>query len=124
MAKPWWRDAAIYHIYPWSFRDTNGDGLGDVAGITERLDHLAWLGVDALWMGPVFRSPQVDNGYDISDYRDIDPMLGTLADLDQLIREAASPGYPGASGPGTQPLQHRAPVVRRIPTRLGWPTSR
>ena len=85
---PWWKDAVIYHIYPRSFRDSSGDGVGDLAGIVEKLDHLSWLGVDALWMGPVFPSPQVDNGYDISDYRDIDPLFGSLADLDMLVAEA------------------------------------
>lgn len=88
LSDPWWREAAIYHIYPRSFADSNGDGIGDLRGITGHLDHLAWLGVDALWMGPVFRSPQVDNGYDISEYRDIDPLFGTLADLDELVAEA------------------------------------
>ncbi len=86
--RPWWQDAVIYHIYPRSFRDSTGDGVGDLPGIVEKLDHLAWLGVNALWMGPVFRSPQVDNGYDISDYRDIDPLFGSLADLDHLVAEA------------------------------------
>jgi oligo-1,6-glucosidase len=84
----WWKDAVIYHVYPRSFRDSNRDGFGDLPGLVEKLDHLAWLGVDALWMGPIFRSPQVDNGYDISDYRDVDPLFGSLADLDHLISEA------------------------------------
>ena len=77
---PWWKSAVIYQIYPRSFQDSNGDGIGDLQGITSRLDYLADLGIDAIWLSPVYRSPQDDNGYDISDYCDIDPMFGTLAD--------------------------------------------
>lgn len=85
---PWWKSAVIYQIYPRSFQDSNGDGIGDLPGITSRLDYLANLGIDAIWLSPVYRSPQDDNGYDISDYCDIDPMFGTLADMDTLIGEA------------------------------------
>ena len=74
---PWWSNAVVYQIYPRSFQDTNGDGLGDLKGITSRLDYLADLGVDVLWLSPVYKSPQDDNGYDISDYQDIDPLFGT-----------------------------------------------
>ncbi|OYO24171.1 glucohydrolase [Enemella dayhoffiae] len=81
----WWRSAVVYQIYPRSFADSNGDGVGDLRGIIQRLDHLADLGVEVLWLSPVYRSPQDDNGYDISDYTDIDPSFGTLADLDELI---------------------------------------
>ena len=81
----WWRRAVVYQVYPRSFQDTDGDGLGDVRGITSRLDHLDSLGVDVVWLSPVYRSPQDDNGYDIADYEDVDPMFGTLADLDELI---------------------------------------
>ena len=84
----WWRGAAIYQIYPRSFADSNGDGIGDLAGITARLDHVAGLGVDAIWISPFFRSPQADFGYDVSDYRDVDPAYGTLADGDALIARA------------------------------------
>ena len=84
----WWKDAVIYQIYPRSFCDSNGDGLGDIPGIISRLDYLASLGIDAIWLSPVFKSPQDDNGYDISDYQDIDPMFGTLEDMDELIAEA------------------------------------
>lgn len=84
----WWKQTPIYHIYPRSFHDTNDDGIGDLPGIIEKLPYLADLGIGAIWMGPIFRSPQVDNGYDISDYRDIDPIFGTLADLDRLIATA------------------------------------
>ncbi len=87
-ADPWWKHAVIYEIYPRSFQDTNGDGTGDLNGITQRLDHLKNLGVDAIWIAPMFPSPQVDFGYDISDYEAVDPQYGTLADLDRLIAEA------------------------------------
>jgi alpha-glucosidase len=80
----------IYQIYPRSFADSNGDGVGDLPGITARLDHLAWLGIDCLWMSPTFPSPNVDWGYDVADYRDVHPELGTLDDLDHLIAEAKS----------------------------------
>ena len=84
----WWKDAIIYQVYPRSFCDSNGDGLGDIPGIISKLDYLQQLGVDAIWLSPVFRSPQDDNGYDISDYQDIDPMFGTLSDMDELIAQA------------------------------------
>lgn len=84
----WWRRAVVYQIYPRSFQDSNGDGIGDIPGITSRLDHLQRLGVDVIWLSPVYRSPMVDNGYDISDYRDIDPLFGTLGDMDELLHEA------------------------------------
>ena len=86
--RDWWKNAVIYEIYPRSFQDTNGDGLGDLNGITERLDYLKELGVDAIWLTPVYPSPQVDFGYDISDYMKIDPQYGTLADFDRLVAEA------------------------------------
>ena len=86
--RPWWKDAVVYQIYPKSFQDSDGDGIGDIKGMIQRLDYLSDLGIDAVWLSPVYRSPQADNGYDISDYRDIDPMFGTLADMDELIREA------------------------------------
>ncbi|WP_151717597.1 alpha-amylase family glycosyl hydrolase [Gemmobacter serpentinus] len=84
----WWRGAVIYQIYPRSFQDSNGDGIGDLAGITERLDHIAALGADAIWISPFFTSPMKDFGYDVSDYCDVDPMFGTLADFDALVSRA------------------------------------
>ncbi len=86
--QPWWKNAVVYQIYPRSFQDSNGDGIGDIPGIIRRLPHLEELGIDAVWLSPVCRSPQDDNGYDISDYQDIDPMFGTLEDMEQLIAEA------------------------------------
>lgn len=85
---PWWRRAVFYEIYPRSFKDSNGDGIGDLNGITSKLDYLAALGIDAIWITPFYPSPQVDFGYDVSDYENIDPQFGTLADFDRLVREA------------------------------------
>ena len=88
----WWRGGIIYQIYPRSFQDTNGDGVGDLPGITQRLAHIAALGADAVWLSPVFKSPMKDFGYDVSDYRDIDPLFGTLDDFRELVRHAHSLG--------------------------------
>ncbi|WP_085308864.1 alpha-amylase family glycosyl hydrolase [Planktotalea arctica] len=84
----WWRGAVIYQIYPRSFQDSTGNGTGDLAGITQRLDHVASLGADAIWISPFFRSPMKDFGYDVSDYCDVDPMFGTIGDFDALIEKA------------------------------------
>jgi alpha-glucosidase len=86
--KDWWKNAVIYELYPRSFQDSNGDGVGDLNGITQRLDYLKELGVDAIWLSPIYPSPQVDFGYDVSDYENIDPQYGTLADFDHLVAEA------------------------------------
>src|SRR3954464_3584205 len=91
-ADPWWKHAVIYEIYPRSFQDSNGDGLGDLNGITQRLDYLKALGVDAIWITPLYPSPQVDFGYDISDYENVDPQYGTLKDFDNLSAEAKKRG--------------------------------
>ncbi len=88
----WWRGAVIYQIYPRSFQDSNGDGIGDLPGITQRLAYVADLGVDAIWISPFFASPMKDFGYDVSDYCDVDPMFGTLADFDHLVAEAHALG--------------------------------
>jgi alpha-glucosidase len=90
--QPWWRGAVIYQIYPRSFLDTNGDGVGDLPGIIERLDYVAGLGVEAIWIAPFFKSPMADFGYDIADYRDVDPLFGTLDDFDRLLARAHSLG--------------------------------
>lgn len=91
-APPWWQSAVVYQIYPRSFADSNGDGIGDLDGIRRHLDHLVGLGVDALWLSPVFPSPMEDFGYDVSDYCGVDPVFGTLADLDGLVAEAHARG--------------------------------
>jgi alpha-glucosidase len=88
----WWQEGVVYQIYPRSFQDSNGDGVGDLPGIAARLDYLAWLGVDALWISPIFPSPMADFGYDVADYCDIDPLFGTLADFDRLIVAARERG--------------------------------
>ena len=88
----WWRGGVIYQIYPRSFLDSNGDGIGDLPGITARLDYVASLGVDGIWLSPFFTSPMLDFGYDISDYRDVDPMFGTLEDFDRLVEAAHARG--------------------------------
>ncbi len=87
-AVPWWKHALIYEVYPRSLQDSNGDGVGDLKGITQRLDYLQSLGVNAIWLSPIYPSPQVDFGYDISDYENVDPQYGTLADFDHLLAEA------------------------------------
>ena len=92
LKKDWWKSAVIYQIYPRSFQDTNGDGFGDFQGIIKRLPYLEKLGIDCIWLCPVYRSPQDDNGYDISDYCDVDPMFGTMADMEELIGKAREHG--------------------------------
>ncbi|MFT4265416.1 MAG: glycoside hydrolase family 13 protein [Nocardioides sp.] len=87
-SRPWWRNAVVYQVYPRSFADSDGDGMGDLPGIASRLRHVADLGADAIWLSPFFRSPQHDAGYDVSDYTDVDPLFGTLADADALIARA------------------------------------
>jgi oligo-1,6-glucosidase len=90
--KTWWKEAVVYQIYPRSFMDSNGDGIGDLAGIASRLDYLKWLGVDILWLSPVYKSPNDDMGYDISDYQDIMDEFGTMADFDNLLEQAHKRG--------------------------------
>jgi len=88
----WWKSAVVYQVYPRSFADSDGDGVGDLRGILEHLDHIANLGIDVVWLSPVYQSPQDDNGYDISDYQAVDPVFGSLDDLDELIREVHARG--------------------------------
>src|ERR671933_234724 len=93
MSSPsWWQTGVIYQIYPRSFQDTNADGVGDLPGIIRRLPHLSELGVDAVWLSPIYPSPMADGGYDIADYTDIDPRFGSLADLDALVSAAHDRG--------------------------------
>src|ERR1700741_2534558 len=84
---PWWRHAVFYELYPRSFADSNNDGIGDLNGIDAKLDYLHWLGVDAVWLTPMFPAPQVDFGYDVSDYENVNPDYGTLSDMDRLIAD-------------------------------------
>jgi len=86
--RPWWESAVVYQVYPRSFADASGDGVGDLPGITSRLEYLRWLGVDAVWISPFYPSPMKDFGYDVSDYTDVHPMFGTLSDFDGLLEEA------------------------------------
>ncbi|MFT9427427.1 MAG: alpha-glucosidase [Sporolactobacillus sp.] len=92
MANDWWQNAVVYQIYPKSFKDGNNDGIGDIPGIIEKLDYLAALGVTVLWLNPIFKSPQVDNGYDVSDYYSLDPLFGTDADFEALVDQAKKKG--------------------------------
>jgi alpha-glucosidase len=88
----WWQTAVIYQVYPRSFQDTDGDGVGDIRGITQRLPYLVDLGVDAVWLSPIFTSPMADFGYDVADYTGIDPLFGTLADLDEFLESCHAHG--------------------------------
>ena len=108
---PWWRDAVIYQIYPRSFADGNGDGTGDIAGIRRRLPYLRELGIDAIWLTPWYASPLADGGYDVADYRAIDPAFGTLAEAERLIVEARATGHPDHRGRGAEPRLGSASVV-------------
>src|SRR3712207_5372302 len=90
--QPWWRSGVVYQIYPRSFLDTDGDGVGDLEGIRRRLDYLQWLGVDAIWLSPIYPSPMADFGYDVADYCDIDPAFGDLEGFDRLLAEAHDRG--------------------------------
>ena len=88
----WWQDAVVYQVYPRSFQDSDGDGIGDLRGIEQRLDHLAWLGVDALWLSPIYPSPMADFGYDVADYKGVDPVFGSLDDFDRVVDAARERG--------------------------------
>ena len=90
--REWWRGGVIYQVYPRSFQDTNGDGVGDLPGIMRRLDHIASLGVDCIWLSPITQSPQADMGYDVSDYKEVDRLFGTLEDFDNLVERAHALG--------------------------------
>ena len=110
----WWQQGIIYQIYPRSFQDSNGDGVGDLPGILSRLDYLEWLGVDAVWLSPIYPSPMDDFGYDISDYAGVDPLFGTLADFDQLDRRGASPRHEAGARLRAEPHVRPASLVQGI----------
>ena len=116
----WWRDAVVYQIYPRSFQDSDGDGVGDLRGIAERLDYLAWLGVDAFWLSPFYPSPLADFGYDIADYTAVDPQLGSLADFDELVAAAHERGLRVLLDliPGHTSIEH--PWFREHPDWYIW----
>nr|CAD7398395.1 unnamed protein product [Timema cristinae] len=92
MNQDWWRTSVIYQVYPRSFKDTDGDGVGDLKGIEEKLDYLMDIGVNGVWLSPIFRSPMADFGYDIANFTDIDPIFGTMDDFDDLIKKADTLG--------------------------------
>lgn len=92
MERQWWQDKVCYQIWPKSFKDSNGDGVGDIPGIIDRLDYLKELGADILWLSPVYKSPLADEGYDIADYRGIDPRFGTMEDMERLLAETKRRG--------------------------------
>ena len=92
MEKKWWHRSVVYQIYPRSFKDTSGNGIGDLRGVIEKLDYLKELGIDVIWLSPVYQSPMDDNGYDISNYQEIAPEFGTMADMDELIEQANQRG--------------------------------
>jgi len=116
----WWQEAVVYQIYPRSFQDSDGDGVGDLRGITQRLDHLAYLGVDALWLSPIYPSPLADFGYDVSDYTGIDPRFGTMDDFDELVAAAHGRGLRVLLDlvPCHTSIEH--PWFRQHPDRYIW----
>src|SRR5204862_3194783 len=117
---PWWRDAVVYQIYPRSFQDSDGDGEGDLRGVVARLDHIAELGADAIWLSPFYPSPMADGGYDVADYTDVDPRFGTLADADALIAAAHDRGLRVLLDvvPCHTSIEH--PWFREHPERYVW----
>ena len=115
MTALWWQTGVIYQIYPRSFQDTNGDGIGDLKGIERRLDYLVGLGVDAIWISPIYPSPMADFGYDVADYCDVDPLFGTLADFDDLLAQAHRARAQDHARLRAQPYLRPASLVRREP---------
>ena len=113
---PWWKAATVYQVYPRSFNDSNGDGIGDLNGITEQARLPADLGVDVIWLSPHFDSPNADNGYDIRDYRRVMAEFGTMADFDRMLAGMQRAGHAADHRSGGQPHQRRARVVRREPS--------
>ena len=107
----WWRTAVVYQVYPRSFADGNGDGIGDLAGLIDRVPYLARLGIDAVWLSPFYPSALADGGYDVDDYRDVDPRIGTLDAVRRARRRAARRGHPDRRRHRAEPLRVRAPLV-------------
>ncbi len=120
----WWQRGVIYEVYPRSFQDSNGDGIGDLAGIHRRIDYLVQLGVDALWLSPIYPSPMADFGYDIADYCNIDPTFGTLAEFDPLLAEVHARGLKLILDFVPQPHLRPAPLVPRKPLLPHQPQAR
>ena len=121
----WWQRGVVYQIYPRSFQDTNGDGVGDLRGHRPRGSTTShWLGVDAIWISPFYPSPMADFGYDVADYRDVDPLFGTLADFDALVAEAHRARHAGDPRLRAEPHLRPAPVVRRVARRARQPQAR
>jgi alpha-glucosidase len=120
----WWQHDVVYQVYPRSFADGNGDGVGDLVGLRERLDHLLWLGVDALWLSPIFRSPMADFGYDISDHCDVDPVFGTLDDADRLLADAHERGLRVLLDFVPNHTSDQHPWFRDHPDRYVWRPGR
>jgi hypothetical protein len=112
----WWRDGIVYQIYPRSFADSNNDGIGDLPGILSKLDYLQDLGVDAIWLSPIYPSPDIDFGYDVANYTDIDPKFGTMQDFEALVKEAKEAPDPHHPGPGPQSHLRPASMVPCIET--------
>ena len=118
--EPWWSQGVLYQIYPRSFADSNGDGIGDIPGIVSKLDYLEWLGIDGIWLNPINPSPNVDWGYDVADYTDIHPDLGTLADLDRLVTEATRRGIRLLLDLVPNHTSNRHPWFRERPDYYVW----
>ncbi len=117
----WWRQASVYQIYPRSFSDSNGDGLGDIKGITAKVPYLKELGIDAVWLSPFYPSALADGGYDVDDYRDVDPKLGTLEDFDEMSAALHAGRHQADRRHRPQPLLQPARLVPgspRVPARL------
>ena len=117
--RAWWKEAVFYQVYPRSFADGNGDGIGDLTGLIERLDYLADLGIDAIWLSPHYPSPQVDLGYDVSDFVGVHPDYGTLDDFRTLLDAAHDARHPGRHRPRPQPHVGSAPLVHRVAVEPG-----
>ena len=122
--RDWWKSAVVYQVYPRSFADSDGDGIGDIPGIRQRLDHLERLGVDVVWLSPIYRSPMDDNGYDISDYQDVDPLVRDARGPRRPDRGSPRPWHEAGHGPRGQPHEQRAPVVPGVAVEPGRPEAR